>query len=232
MPRDPKKGKTPERAANKAAEKDRVKKEARREEYIKRARTYIKKYKAAWTQRRTYQRNATKSKTNYYLHPEHKVAFVVRIRGVNDIAPKPRKILQLLRLRQIFTGVFVRLNKSSLQMLNKVAPFIAWGYPSLAMTRKLVLKRGYLNQHGCRTRIQSNEQIERQLGKHDIICVDDIIHQLYTCGDKFRETNKKLWPFKLSNPNGGMKAKRKHFVEGGDYGNRETMMNQFIKQCL
>ena len=34
--------------------------------------------------------------------------FAVRIRGINDMHPKTRKILQLLRLRQIHNGVFVR----------------------------------------------------------------------------------------------------------------------------
>ncbi len=32
----------------------------------------------------------------------------IRIRGINDVAPKTKKILQLLRLRQINTGVFLR----------------------------------------------------------------------------------------------------------------------------
>ncbi|KAF4750148.1 60S ribosomal protein L7, partial [Perkinsus olseni] len=34
--------------------------------------------------------------------------FVVRLAGINKLAPKPRKILQLLRLRQLNNGVFVK----------------------------------------------------------------------------------------------------------------------------
>jgi len=34
----------------------------------------------------------------------------IRIRGVNDIDPKTKKILQLLRLRQINMGVFLKVN--------------------------------------------------------------------------------------------------------------------------
>ncbi len=49
-----------------------------------------------------------KAKGGFYVEPEAKVAFVVRIRGINDMHPKTRKILQLLRLRQIHNGIFIR----------------------------------------------------------------------------------------------------------------------------
>ena len=44
----------------------------------------------------------------FYVEPEAKLAFVIRIRGINDMHPKSKKILQLLRLRQIFNGVFIK----------------------------------------------------------------------------------------------------------------------------
>lgn len=49
-----------------------------------------------------------KTKGGFYVEPEAKLAFVVRIRGINDMHPKSRKILQLLRLRQIHNGIFIR----------------------------------------------------------------------------------------------------------------------------
>ncbi len=51
-----------------------------------------------------------KSNGGFYVEPEAKVAFVVRIRGINDMHPKTRKILQLLRLRQIHNGIFIRVS--------------------------------------------------------------------------------------------------------------------------
>lgn len=42
---------------------------------------------------------------------EPKLAFVMRIRGINQVAPKVRKVLQLFRLRQINNGVFIKLNQ-------------------------------------------------------------------------------------------------------------------------
>ena len=46
---------------------------------------------------------------NFYMAPEAKVAFVIRIKGVNHIRPQVKKILRLLRLRQLNNGVFVKI---------------------------------------------------------------------------------------------------------------------------
>lgn len=48
--------------------------------------------------------------------------------STNGVSPKVRKVLQLLRLRQIFNGTFVKLNKASINMLRIVEPYIAWGW--------------------------------------------------------------------------------------------------------
>ena len=44
------------------------------------------------------------------MAPEEKLVFVIRVRGTIGVSPKVKKILQLLRLRQIHNGVFVRIN--------------------------------------------------------------------------------------------------------------------------
>merc|ERR1712179_881576 len=54
---------------------------------------------------------------NYYVPSDPKLAFVLRIRGINQVAPKVKKVLQLFRLRQINNGVFIKLNKATLNML-------------------------------------------------------------------------------------------------------------------
>ena len=87
-------------------------------------------------------REAKKS-GGFYVEPEAKLVFVVRIRGINDMHPKTRKILQLLRLRQINNGVFVKVNKATMNMLRRVEPYIAFGYPNLKSVRELIYKRGF-----------------------------------------------------------------------------------------
>lgn len=102
---------------------------------------------------------------NFYVSAESKVAFVVRIRGVNKIHPRPRKVLQLLRLRQINNGIFVKLNKATIQMLRIADPYIAWGYPSQKIIRQLVYKRGYAKVNGQRIAITNNTIVENGLSK-------------------------------------------------------------------
>lgn len=71
------------------------------------------------------------------------VVIVVRIRGIIGVSPKVRKILQLLRLRQINNSVFVKLNAATVKMLRLVEPYVAYGYPNLKTVRELIYKRGF-----------------------------------------------------------------------------------------
>lgn len=59
-------------------------------------------------------RREAKASGSFYVPAEPKVAFVMRIRGINGVSPKVKKILQLLRLRQIQNGVFVKVRSSLL----------------------------------------------------------------------------------------------------------------------
>jgi ribosomal protein L30/L7E len=47
--------------------------------------------------------------------------------SINEIAPKPRKIMQLLRLLQINNGVFVKVTRATQQMLRLIEPYITYG---------------------------------------------------------------------------------------------------------
>jgi len=203
-------------------------KEKRRVVY-KRAEKYAKEYRAKERDEIRLRRMA-KRDGNFYVPAEAKLAFVIRIRGVNQVSPKVKKALQLLRLRQINNGVFVKLNKSTLNMLRLVEPFIAWGYPNLKTIRELVYKRGFAKINHQRIPISNNEVIEGALGSCGIICVEDLIHEIFTVGDNFKKASNFLWPFKLSCPTGGMRVKTNHFVEGGDHGNREDFINQMVKK--
>jgi len=148
------------------------------------------------------------------------------------LAPKPRKILQLLKLRQINNGVFVKLNGASLNMLKVVEPFITLGYPNLKSVRELVYKRGYGKVDKRRVPITDNDIIEKSLGKFGIQCVEDLIHEIYTVGPHFKQANKFLWTFKLNTPKGGWADIKRHFNEAGDVGNREGKINALLRKMV
>ncbi|GFZ04391.1 ribosomal protein L30/L7 family protein [Actinidia rufa] len=173
-------------------------------------------------------------KGGFYVNPEAKLLFIIRIRGINAMHPKTRTILQLLRLRQVssrfFNGVFLKVNKATMNMLHRVEPYVTYGYPNLKSVRELIYKRGYGKLNKQRIALTDNAVIEQGLGKHEIICIEDLIHEIMTVGPHFKEANNFLWPFKLKAPLGGLKKKRNHYVEGGDAGNREDYINELIRR--
>ncbi|CRG91245.1 60S ribosomal protein L7 [Talaromyces islandicus] len=219
------------RAARRAeAEKTKQANKEKRGVIFKRAESYVKEYRDAEREKIRLARESRKQGT-FYVDDQPKLVFVVRIKGINKIAPKPRKILQLLRLLQINNGVFIRLNKATSEMLTIIDPYIAYGYPNLKTVRELVYKRGYGKVNGQRIAISDNQIIEDNLGKYGIVCVEDLIHEIYSVGPNFKQASNFLWPFKLSNPTGGFHSRKfNHFIEGGDTGNREENINSLIRQ--
>jgi len=214
-----------------------------------RASKYAKQYRDAEKTNIRLRRQA-KQEGNYFVEPEAKMMMVIRITGINKMAPKPRKILKLLRLDQLHKAVFIKCTKPMLNMLKCIMPYVVCGYPNLKTVRELILKKGYarvdesatkkskiskyMPRNYSRLPITSNEMISAQLGDKGIHGVDDLIHEIYTVGPHFKEANSFLWAFKLSSPNGGWVLKKHGFQEpkGGDWGNREGMINELIRRMM
>jgi large subunit ribosomal protein L7e len=196
---------------------------------FKRAEKYVKEYRDQETDLIRLKREA-RVKGGFYVEPEAKLLFVMRLRGLNDLHPKTRHILQLLRLKQIHNGIFMRVNKATINMLRKVEPYIMFGYPNLKTVKELVYKRGYGKVDKQRIPLTDNAIIEKALGDKGIICIEDLIHEIYTVGPHFTAASNFLWPFKLSAPLGGMSKKRLHYIEGGEAGNREDKINALVRR--
>merc|ERR1712110_1308744 len=214
-----------------AAEAKKANKEKRTQAY-KSAEKYVKEYRALAKQRVRMHRQA-KAAGNHFVDAEAKLIFVVRIRGLNDMHPKTKKILQLMRLRQMNMGVFMKVSKASTEMLKRVEPYISYGYPNVKSVHDLIYKRGHGKVNKNRIPLNDNAVIEGALGnKCGIKCMEDLVHEIVTVGPYFREANNFLWPFKLRPAKGGQPKKRKGFCEGGQAGNREDLMNNLIQKML
>lgn len=202
----------------------------KRQVIFKRAEQYVKEYKAAEREQIRLRRLA-KSQGDFFVPSQPRVAFVIRLRGVSNIPPKPRKIMQLLRLRQINNGVFVKLTAATQQMLQLISPYVTWGEPNLKSIRELIYKRGYVKVDKQRIPISDNSVLEAHLGKYGIISVEDLVHEIATVGPNFKVANRFLWPFQLSSPTGGFqKRKFNHYIEGGEYGDRESDINRLVRR--
>jgi large subunit ribosomal protein L7e len=219
-----------QKAKRQAASVDRKKRNKNlRKEAFKRAEKYVREYRSAEKAVIRSKRQA-KNNNNFFIAPETRIIFAVRIRGINAMDPKTRKILQLLRLRQVHNGVFVKVNAASLNMLRLVEGYITYGTPSRKTVQDLIYKRGFGKIEHQRIPLSNNQVIRQELGKFGIVCIEDLIHEIWTVGPHFKEVNNFLWPFKLSSPLGGYKYKGSHFTEGGDYGNREELINNLVRQ--
>eukprot|EP00775_Hariotina_reticulata_P009823 gene9823-9981_t len=226
-----------------AALEARKKARAQRREIFKRAEQYVNEYRQQEKDTIRLRREA-KQKGGFYVEPEAKLAFVVRIRGLNKIHPK--------------------ITKATLGLLKRVEPYIAWGYPNQKTVKELIYKRGFGKVNGNRIPLTDNKIVEQALGSKNILCVEDLIHEIYTspgCGKvqrsgevqhtagsavtcgfssvldvgSFDVSNSHVRfmtgaPFKLSSARGGIDKKRLHYVEGGQAGNREEKINNFIRR--
>lgn len=200
-------------------------------EYAKRGEAHYKKYSSEQKELVNLRRKA-RAEGSYYVPAESKLILITRIRGINNLAPQVRKILQLLRLRQIHNATFVRVNRATLNMIKKIEPYVTFGYPTRHTISNLIYKRGFGKVNKQRIPLTSNEIIERSLGKFGIICVEDLITHIYTVGPHFKEANNFLWSFKLASPKGGFNNKRHPFQKGGDWGNREEEINTLVARML
>ncbi|KAG8431793.1 hypothetical protein GDO86_019883 [Hymenochirus boettgeri] len=158
------------------------------------------------------------------------LAFVARVANIEGISQTVLRTIKILRLGKIFSGVFVKLTPSSLKMIQIIEPYVAWGIPNLKSVRELILKRGQFKKKGRRMAVTDNNVIEEQLGKYGIICLEDLIHELYTTGEHFSEVNKFLCPFLLSVSRHAAINRKGYRTEVGDPGNRGTAINQLIRQ--
>merc|ERR1719230_866576 len=218
-------------AAAKSATEAKAARKAGRVNAYKNAEKYVKEYRAAAANRIKMHRQA-KADGTHYVDAEAKLIFVVRIRGLADMHPKTKKILQIMRLRQMNMGVFMKSSKAATEMLTRVEPYLSYGYPSLKSVRDLVYKRGFGKINKQRIPLNDNAVVEKGLGKFGINCMEDLVHEIFTVGPNFREANNFLWPFKLRPAKGGQAKKRKGFCEGGQAGNREDLMNKLIANML
>jgi len=167
-----------------------------------------------------------------YVDGEPKLLLVVRIKGIRKIPHKARKTMQLLGLTRIHSARFIAANKATIAMLSAAEPYLAWGCPTLKMTRELIYKRGHADIHRQRVTIASNEIVARHLGQFNILCVEDLIREIFTVGENFKHACRFLSVFRLNSPRKGLVSKKRHFSNGGSFGNRGPYISDLVSRML
>lgn len=172
-----------------------------------------------------------KSKKKINISEEPTLLFVLRIKNNQGVPPKARKILHILRLNQFCSGTFVKLNRATITMLKMIEPYIVYGEPSLKSVRELIYKRGYAKIEKKKVPLTDNTIIENALGQYNIICMEDLVHEIITLGDNFKFVNNFIWPFKLSIPNDTLiEKKTKEFIKNIQCGDCKDYINEIISK--
>uniref|UniRef100_A0A2K5CFC1 Ribosomal protein L30 ferredoxin-like fold domain-containing protein n=1 Tax=Aotus nancymaae TaxID=37293 RepID=A0A2K5CFC1_AOTNA len=138
------------------------------------------------------------------LPDKHSLAFVVRIERIDGVSLLVQRTIARLRLKKIFSGVFVKVTPQNLKMLH-------------ISVQELILKCGQARVKNKTIPLTDNTVIEEHLGKFGVICSEDLIHEIAFPGKPFQEISWFLRPFHLS-------------VEMGTPGYRGEHINQLIRQ--
>ncbi|KAJ1960692.1 hypothetical protein IWQ62_004131 [Dispira parvispora] len=136
------------------------------------------------------------------LPQEHKLLFVIRVESYRFPPRTTAKILKLMRLHKVNTGVFIRLTPVTAAMLQYIRPYVVFGEPDLQSVRDLVFKRGFFlptetSADAINLPLNNNKVVEDRLGEHNIICVEDIVHEIAALGPAFKEVCRCMAPFTL-----------------------------------
>lgn len=214
--------------ANAQAEQKRV---ANQQEALERSEKHLKDHVAHKTQEQANRQKATEE-GNFWVSQEPKVLLAIRIRGINKVPPKVKLIMKLFRLIQLHSAVLIKNNKATQAMLKRVEPYITYGTPSRETISKLVYKRGFLKIKESRIPLHDNSQIESIFSAEKLICAEDLITELANVGPHFKKVNSSFWRFKLSSPKGGFHSKKKSYIQGGDWGNRESKINNLVQRMI
>ena len=178
-----------------------------------------------------------------------KVVFVIRIRdgsggyATNAVPKSVHKTLSVLRLRNVYDGVFVRYNESTRKMLHLVEPFVVYGIVTPKTVQELITRRGHCKvevaENGVKSKnrvaISDNIVIEEALGdEHGIICVEDLVHEICNPDEAFKAANSFLWPFQLTAPKSKFEKNTLKYREGGrgEYGDMGEAIDQVIRSMM
>lgn len=65
--------------------------------------------------------------------------------------------------------------------------------PSRKIVSELIYKKGFANVEKKRVQINTNELIEKELGKIGLLCIEDLVHEIVKTGEHFDDANNFLW---------------------------------------
>ncbi|MBZ3884215.1 60S ribosomal protein L7-like 1 [Sciurus carolinensis] len=160
---------------------------------------------------------------------KHSLAFVACIQRVSGVSLLVQRTIARLHLKKIFSGVFVKDTPKSLKLLQIVEPSLTWGFPNLKSVWELILKCEQAKVNNKTIHLTVHTVIEEHLGRFDVICLEDLIHEIVFPGKYFWEISRFLCPFHLSVAHHATKNRVGFLKEMGLPGYQGERINQLIR---
>lgn len=179
--------------------------------------------------------NEKKYKKYYDSSREGTTLLVIRILGEWErITDNIKEILNKLRLKKLFSATLIKYTQENFKILNVIDSYVTWGYTNKKTISSLVLKRG-TSFHGSDKTIRQldNSEIETNLGKFNILCIEDLIYELSSLKSKHFNKAVEFLGFFLLSPCEMLKENSVvPYYKGGCSGFRGDDINKLAKEMI
>ena len=157
----------------------------------------------------------------------------IRICGEKQrIAKEIKDVLHKLGLFRLFSCAFLKNDPVTREALKIVNSYVTYGFVSQENIHEILIRRGKLLEEGKDVRNLDNEAIEAALGSKNILCFEDLVHEITTIGKHFNEVVNFVGNIWLR-PSEEVKTKvNKEFSKAGSQGNRGEAINELLRNMI
>ena len=141
------------------------------------------------------------------------VGLVVRIHAGRHTDASIKKELQKMGLNKKYEAKFMVLDETAIAGLKALDAYVAYGYVSLKFVTELVHNRAYFNDNGARMPLTDNMVVEKALGSKGILCLEDMVNEIYNVKENFDACTALLSSFTLAAPIGNFEKKMLDYHE-------------------
>ena len=127
---------------------------------------------------------------------------------------------------------FCRYDESKRKKLHLLEPWVTYGIPSKSIIADLIRRSEHEELKGESRVPLSDNTIAEKATDGEVICVDDIVHELYTVGKDFDEERLFSCRFQLSALSRKFQKRKLNFKDGGDYGDCGSETDKLIHKIL
>jgi len=128
------------------------------------------------------------------------LVFVIRAQG-QDVPMAAQRVLTNWELKRMHEGRLLSVSDAVVRDINVLRGFVRWGFPETAHVAQLLRTRGYVfDDNGLRVPLSGNIEIEKRLGKDNIICIEDLEHAIVNRTEHMQKCLDIVAPFRLDPP--------------------------------